>query len=183
VVNGLDLRKLFINPGGINNILALPGVPAPSAAERSTLERALVALDEELDGVADLLTAESVYQLTRGNMNAAAAPLDALGEGVRPPDPEIARTPRGGIAVTHRLSWLFGAEAALSGPWKDIASTPRATAEPLLDGLGGYTAGCARADQGLGHAHRDRYGTAALSPARHPCDHGAAAARLPGTGP
>ena len=133
VVNGLDLRKLFINPGGINNILALPGVPAPSAAERSTLERALTALDEELDGVANLLTAESVYQLTRGNMNAAAAPLDALGEGVRPPDPEIARTPRGGIAVTHRLSWLFGAEAALAGPWKDIASTPRAAAEPLLD--------------------------------------------------
>ena len=59
-----------------------------------------------LDSAADLLTAESVFQLVSGNAMGAAAGLDALGQGARPPEPAVARGPAGGIGVSHRVAVL-----------------------------------------------------------------------------
>jgi hypothetical protein len=57
-----------------------------------------------LDAAADLLTAESVYQMVRGNPRAATAGLDALSQGTRPPDPQVAHTPIAGTAISHRVA-------------------------------------------------------------------------------
>jgi hypothetical protein len=86
---------------------------------------------DPLDAVADTLMAESVYQTVRGNKTAAAAALDAMSQGTRPPEPEILRQPRSGIAVTHRVAFVFGAPPATESNWPAV--TPRAAADPQLD--------------------------------------------------
>src|SRR5690606_37657033 len=77
-------------------------------------------------GVADLVTAESVHQIVRGNTAAASASLDTIGLGQRPPDVDVARLPRAGTMSTHRVA------VVLADP-----STPptrlRAKVEPALD--------------------------------------------------
>jgi hypothetical protein len=96
------------------------------------LEPVLKALDADLDAVSDLLSAEGVFQLVRGNTASAAASLDAMARGQRPSDPEVVRSPRSGMSITHRCAVLLdpGASETPSGPW---AATPRAMAEPALN--------------------------------------------------
>lgn len=97
--------------------------------------RAEVALlDASVDAVADLLLAESVYQLVKGSPGNAAATLDAMAQGkVRPPDPEIATMPRRGTSLTHRVAVLLGERAvALPAGWP-AAVAPRAELEPYVD--------------------------------------------------
>ena len=85
VVDGLTLRdkwranQLFDVPGG------LPG----TIAHRDVLEQELGRLDRHIDAVADLLLAESVHQIVRGNVMAGSASLDSLAQGTRPPDPDV----------------------------------------------------------------------------------------------
>ena len=125
VVDGLALRvawRKHLEEGGPNPI---PGGTTP--AEMPHVLAALADLDDAVDGVSDLLTAEGVYQVTRGNVAATSMSLDALASGVRPPDPEVARTPRGGVPVTHRVIWL--ANADVTAP----SGASRASANPVLD--------------------------------------------------
>jgi hypothetical protein len=109
-------------------------LPARPSSEQAAIEDELRSVDESLDALADLLTAESVYQLVRGSTTAAAATLDSLAQGVRPPDPEIAETPRGGSSVHHRVCLVLGGDALAPPGWDAIASSPRSRAEPYLDG-------------------------------------------------
>jgi hypothetical protein len=129
-VDGLALREAWPEiPYGAHG---LPIDPSPEKDElAAALEVEVKALDGVLDSVADLLTAESVYQVIRSNTTASAASLDALAEGVRPPDPEIAHAPRGGTALTHRVVLLLGTPVTPS-PWA-TPLTPRAQAERHLD--------------------------------------------------
>jgi hypothetical protein len=86
-------------------------------------------LDDAQDALADLTLAESVYQLSRGNSLRAGATLDAIARGdAPPPDVEFVQTPYAGTGLTHRL-FAVGGDAAPG--W---ASTPRAHAEPRLNG-------------------------------------------------
>ena len=115
-------------------------LPALSAAQLSSLHAALGALDDAVDAVADLLTAESVFQAVRGNPAGAAASLDAMAQGVLPPRPEVARTPAGGTSFTQRLVVALDASATPDpGPWGP--RTPRALAEPFLDNWAGTLLG------------------------------------------
>ena len=130
VVDGLALHLAFQSgaiPFGTNDLPA-------SGDDRTAIEAELQALDQALDAVADLLTAESVYQLVRGNTTGATASLDAMAQGLRPPDPEFARQPRGGTLLTHRVAVVLGGEPLpLPAGWPSNP-TPRAKAEPFLDG-------------------------------------------------
>ncbi len=143
VVDGLALRTAWPEkvPWGEHG---LPGAgSAEQQALRDALDAELGALDtsspsvkgslmDPLDAVADLLTAEAVYQLIRGNTAASVTSLDAMAQGLRPPDPEIARMPQGGTALTHRVALVLGkAVPTPSSSWPE--ATPRAKAEPLLD--------------------------------------------------
>lgn len=131
VVDGLALhqaRKRSEIPWGTKDL------PALSTPDQVAIEAELARLDESIDALADLLTAEAVYQLVRGSTTAAAATLDSLAKGVRPPDPEIAETPRGGSAVHHRALLVLGGDAIPPTGWEAVGATPRSRAEPHLDG-------------------------------------------------
>jgi hypothetical protein len=105
--------------------------PAPGEAE--AVLAAIKELDQTHDAVADLLLAESVYQLASANPARAAAALDVLGAGEAiPPDPEVVRTPRSGLPIQHRIAIVIPepTPAWLPG-WNPKA--PRASAEPRLE--------------------------------------------------
>lgn len=136
VVDGLRLRKAWREnslPYGKDRLPAKDYKPFQAELQR---------LDDAVDAVADLLTAESVYQMVRGNTAASAATLDAMAQGLRPPDPEIVRTPRSGLSLTHRVLLVVGAKplVSLSDKWRK-SLTPRATAEPRLDAWAGSVLG------------------------------------------
>lgn len=130
VVDGVALRQAWAEglvPFGSS------GLPAGGPI-RAAIEDELRKLDESLDALTDLLTAESVFQVVRGATTAAAASLDAMARGARPADPEIAATPRGGLNVTHRVMAVLNGSAPPAGNgWDAVAATPRAEAEPNLD--------------------------------------------------
>ena len=129
VVDGLRLRSAWragTIPWGNS------GLPA-SGTLRTALQTVLGALDDTVDAVADLLLAESVFQLVQGSTAGTSATLDTLAQGQRPPDPGIAHPLRGGTDLTHRVAIILGgAPVTLPSGWP-AAPTPRAAAEPRLD--------------------------------------------------
>jgi predicted Rdx family selenoprotein len=101
----------------------------------------LDSLDDLVDSVADLLTAESVYQMIRGNTGAASASLNTMARGARPHDPEILKQPRTGTALTHRVLMVLGGDVLLVDAWHKSPLTPRARAEPYLNRWAGQMMG------------------------------------------
>ncbi|CAN5538984.1 hypothetical protein BH09ACT7_BH09ACT7_35350 [soil metagenome] len=141
VVDGVRLLELHrADPGLIAARLDQPPADyatymvnwiAPTPDEITAVMAAIARLDNVHDAVADLLLAESVHQLVLGAPARAAAAMDALaGDGI-PPVPEVARTPRSGVALTHRLMLLTPdlPGAALSG-W---AVSARSATHPALE--------------------------------------------------
>ena len=132
VVDGLRLRNAY-RQRTIFGQSDKPDIPAQGSTEGQAIEAELKALDDAADAVTDLLTAEGVFQIMRGNMAAAGATLDTLAQGMRPPEPEIARQPRGGTSLTHRVAVILGSGMAAAADWNGIAATPRSSAEPRVD--------------------------------------------------
>ena len=137
VVDGLELRQKW---GPLKNapedgvIALLPITSGESATTRDGLIEALNALDDAVDAVSDAVVAESVYQAVRGNTARMASTLDAVARGeAPPPELEVVRTPRSGVAFTHRLVTLFSGNPAATSGWIDPAQSVRATAEPHLN--------------------------------------------------
>lgn len=107
----------------------------PTANQRDALVAELAALDDAVDALGDLLLGESVYQLLKGSPGGAAASLDTLAKGQRPPEPEIVTTPRGGTVLHQRVVLLLGEPTPA---WTTVAATPRSTVAPEVDAwLGG----------------------------------------------
>jgi hypothetical protein len=122
VVDGLKLFELY-NPQR--------STPTPLFARCAAV---LDELGEAIDALADALVAETAHQAVRGNTARAASTLQAIAAGVQaPPELEIARTPRSGIAVTHRLVVLIGDAILAVRGWPPASGSPRASAEPRLD--------------------------------------------------
>ncbi|MEA2327963.1 MAG: hypothetical protein QOE68_2922, partial [Thermoanaerobaculia bacterium] len=107
-------------------------LPVGSGA-RSAVERELKEIEDTIDSISDLFTAESVFQSMRGNTAAAAASLDAIAGGMRPPELECVQQPRGGTALTHRFAVVLGG-APVATPLWTAPPSPKSIAEPLLDG-------------------------------------------------
>ncbi len=129
VVDGLALRAAA--DAGQIPFGANPDLPSGDP-DLAGVKTELAALDETFDAVSDALTAEGVYQLVRGTTMGASASMDAQARGVRPPDPEIARVPRGGVPLTHRVALVLGGDPPPDA-WSGVPPTPRSTAEPWLD--------------------------------------------------
>ena len=110
----------------------LPSVD-PNNADFQVLQTELGVLEEAVDAVSDALVAESVYQVVRGNPLRAASTVDSIAGGeTPPPELEVVRTPRTGVALTHRLITLFSGER-LSPGWPSPGNSVRAVAEPQLN--------------------------------------------------
>jgi hypothetical protein len=130
VVDGLALRRAWNDK--TSPFSGTSDLPALTSTQLDSFHAALNALNDAVDGVADVLTAESVFQAVRGNATAAAANLDTMASGVSPPSAEFVRTPLSGVSFTQRLVVaLAGASMPPAGNWG--ARTQRATAEPFLD--------------------------------------------------
>ena len=108
----------------------------PTEPERAALEEELNRLGESVDAIADLLLADSVFQIVNGNTNAANASLDAMAKGARPPEPSVVQQPRASIALTHRVAVLLDEPSTLPVGWP-TALTPRSLAEPAVDAWAG----------------------------------------------
>ena len=92
------------------------------------------ALADSVDAVSDALMAESVHQVVRGNPLRAASTVESIAGGeTPPPELEVVRTPRTGIALTHRLVTLFSGDPPLPPEWAPPANPFRANAEPHLN--------------------------------------------------
>jgi hypothetical protein len=133
VVDGLVLlRRFSTNPASIEPALAAP--PAATPDERGGVMAELTALGAAVDAVADVLLAESTYQLVNGSETRAAATVDALGSGLGPPpELEVAATPRHGFAHTYRVLSLVPGSTEPAPGWEAAANRPRRLAEPRLE--------------------------------------------------
>ncbi len=145
ITDGLELRcrwQLAHIEGGAPHwsVATIPfgaaelGFPGVGSAEYQRLLAVLADLDDLVDGVGDVLTAESVFQLVQGNPLRAGASLEAIATGsVPPPDLEMVRTPRSGVSLCHRFICLMplgGTEASAKWPGSE---NPRVLAEPRLN--------------------------------------------------
>ena len=105
-----------------------------SNAEFLVLQNELTLLEEAVDSVSDALMAETVYQVVRGNPLRAATTVASIAGGeTPPPELEVVRTPRSGIALTHRLVTLFSGDPQLPSAWPASENSFRANAEPHLN--------------------------------------------------
>jgi hypothetical protein len=109
------------------------GLPSlPTDNRRIAIEAELNRLGEMFDATADLMTAEGVFQLVSGNIEAAAPTINNVVEGLQPPESIITKSARGGVGIAHRVALVFPAvPPALPDGWPD--STPRGRAEPILN--------------------------------------------------
>jgi hypothetical protein len=142
VVDGLRLldippgtiaAKLVAGPEDTRYIVPPDRWVPPGPGESEAVIAVLQELERTHDAVADLLLAESVYQLVSGNPARAAATLDVLGAGEAvPPEPEVVRTPRTGVPVQYRVAIVVHDPLPPPVPGWD-ATSPRAQAEPRLE--------------------------------------------------
>ena len=139
VVDGVELHRRWQgakNSGGSPlSFLFGPLKNKPDLTNaRDSLETELNSLADSVDAVSDALMAENVYQVVRGNPLRAASTVESIAGGeTPPPELEVVRTPRTGIALTHRLVTLFSGEPVLPPEWEPPAIPSRANAEPHLN--------------------------------------------------
>jgi hypothetical protein len=124
-----EIEEALRNPPLSNPFIQPADWPALTDAEWAKTQALIREMEADCDATADLLLAESVHQVIRGNTARASAALNAASSGdSSPPDPEIVRMPTQGVPFTHRLL-LVAPGPGLS--WN--AARPRALAEPALE--------------------------------------------------
>lgn len=130
VVDGLKIVE--IKDAAFAQFLTTNAATLP-AVDHNLLKSLKKSLEETLDAVKDLLMAESVFQVAKGNADNQAALLNNLKDGIAPPQPEVIDTPRTSAAIwTNRVTLHFDEKASLSGgaeKWKSLPATPRAQLE------------------------------------------------------
>jgi hypothetical protein len=109
------------------------GLPALGSSEQLAIGAVLDALADTVDALGDTLVAESVHQFVHGNPVRSGATIDTVARGeAPPPELEVVRTPRTGMALSHRVLALASAQ-----PGQALSSTnpthPRRATEPSLD--------------------------------------------------
>jgi hypothetical protein len=125
VVDGLRLHAAFL-AGTIP--FSDPGL-SPDTTQRQAIDEELRRLDESVDAVSDLMTAEAVYQVVKGSSAGVSASLDSLAKGTRAPEIEIASTPRSGTVLHQRCIIVLGNDP-LPPDWAALPSSPSANAAP-----------------------------------------------------
>jgi hypothetical protein len=126
VIDGYDLVEYVRGKDYPYGIADLPAV-GTTAADAIVAE--IGRLEDTLDSVADLLTAETVHQAVQSNMDRARGAIAAVTDGEMPPVPDVVLTPRSGRVFTQRVALhLPPAAAGWTNP-----STPRAAANRRLN--------------------------------------------------
>src|SRR5574341_583284 len=135
-MNVVDGRKLVEHVEGSKQFtypFGVAALPRRASDQEAAITNALAHIRDINDAVADLVLAEGVYQAVVGNYDRSAGTLDAFAKGNYPPEPEVIRTPRSGIALTLRTA-IHLSPMPPANPLPGIALTPLARAEPALNG-------------------------------------------------
>ncbi|RNL53458.1 hypothetical protein [Pedobacter jejuensis] len=128
VINGLDLANVILPfPFGVANL------PALNAEQIKALEFEKNNLQNTLDALKDLMTAESAYQMATGNFERAAAVMQSVSIGNIPPEVEVINTARSTqMTFTNRI--VLTLDATLStNPWSNVQSSAKSITEPALN--------------------------------------------------
>jgi hypothetical protein len=113
----------WVGQGTADQQMALP---PPSHPDYPRLLAVLGRLDEHVDVVADVGTAESVHQLVGGNPARAGAALELAASGAVPDEFDVTRTPISGHDIHHRVLLVLDPWA---GPaWAGTVESPAALA-------------------------------------------------------
>jgi hypothetical protein len=132
VVDGLVLNQKWLNDK--STVLNKLAAANATGDDLTKVGRELDGLAGSIDAVSDALTAETAYQMVRGNTSRLASTLNAVATGDAPaPELEVAITPRSGIPLTHRVLQLFSGKPPVATGWAAASTSPRATAEPMLN--------------------------------------------------
>jgi hypothetical protein len=100
--------------------------------EKTLISRLIDDLADQMDSVADLLLAESVFQVAGGNMDRAGAAMMTLDKQQRPPETRGLDTPRSTRGYTQRV--VVAMQSAAVGPWAGVADGDLAgRVEPRLN--------------------------------------------------
>ncbi len=128
VTNGLDLaRTTAAFPFGI------AAMPPLSPDQIDAIKREKKNLENTLDALRDVLTAECAYQLALGNFDRAAAVMQAIGGGQLPVESEVINSSRGtDLSFTNRVALQFD-PSVTANPWAPIPMTRRAHTEPAFN--------------------------------------------------
>lgn len=128
VTNGLDLARTTTPfPYGIAELSSLdPTQTAAIQQEKSNLENSL-------DSLRDVLTAEAAYQLALGNFDRAGAVMRAISGGDMPVQAEVIDSSRGSdLSLTNRVALHFD-PGVVTNPWPAITLSRRALIEPAFN--------------------------------------------------
>jgi hypothetical protein len=126
VVDGLALRTAFkASPSTVNPVADL------GATAGGIVLQELNSLDDLVDGVSDLVTAESILHFVRGNTSRTAGTLDALARGTRPPEAEMTRSVLRGSGLTYKNALLIS--NSLASNWPSTLATYRSEIDSILD--------------------------------------------------
>jgi len=137
VVDGLALVEQM-KKGGEDYPFGLGAkLPDPTGPDAAAVRDALTAEAKRLldthDAVSDLALAEGVYQAVVGNYDRVASTYDAYAQGAFPPEPDVVRTPRRGLGLTHRLALHLRPGLPPPGtPPGSPPPTPRCFGEPAV---------------------------------------------------
>jgi len=128
VVNGLDLGSTTAAfPYGVSDL------PALDASQIDAITKEKNNLENSLDALRDLLTAESAYQLALGNFDRAGAVMQSISSGELPVEIEVINSSRGtDLSFTNRLTIQFDSDLTVN-PWPAIPLTLRAQTEPAFN--------------------------------------------------
>ena len=138
VVDGLVLSGLWRDQAA--SVTAKLQQSGGSPDDIAKAGRELDRLAETIDGLSDSLTAETAYQMARGNPARLASGLAAISQGdAAAPELEVAHIPRSGVALSHRVLVLAPAQAKAAPGWPQ--ASPRSAAEPALDAWAGRLLG------------------------------------------
>jgi hypothetical protein len=131
VVDAMTLMRRWQDASDASLSDALQSAQA-TLTEIAQVTGELVALRDAVDGLSDALTAEVAYQMARGNTARMGSTLAAIAQGdSMPPELEVARMPRTGNAITHRVIVLFSGVSNAGGGWTN--STTRTVLERWLN--------------------------------------------------
>ena len=126
VVDGLVLLRRWqdeTNPNPVDNALAAAKPPATTTETQSVHAELTALRHDAVDGLSDALIAEMAYQMVRGNTSRMANTLSAIAHGdALPPELEVARMPRTGTSITHRVLVLFSGVSNAGGGWINVTT-------------------------------------------------------------
>ncbi|MBV8199964.1 MAG: hypothetical protein JOZ15_05000, partial [Acidobacteria bacterium] len=133
VVDGLAFVDYVKSSGNAAYPFGKP-LPPATAAEATAIDAEVAAMLDSHDALADLATAEGVFQAVQGNYDRVAATFDAYSKGNFPPQPQVIETPGAGTTLTLRFALQLdaGSDPAVS-PIGGQTMTPRAQAQPSLN--------------------------------------------------